>query len=120
MATIFIENLRVDTIIGICEWELDAEQPLYFDVEMEADIAPAAATDSIDQALDYAAVAEYLTHWVKQDNNKLLESMIVGLADNLMGKFKNIAALTLAVRKPQAIDAADAVGIRIRRERHNH
>jgi len=111
MATIFINDLRVDTIIGICEWELDIEQPLYFDIEMGVDIRRAAETDSIDKALDYAAVAEQVTLYVKAHSAKLLEAMLTDLMRHLFVEFSVLNALSLTVRKPQAIKNAACAGL---------
>lgn len=111
MATVFVYDLRVDTVIGICEWELNVEQPLHFDIEMEADIFPAAKTDSIEKALDYAAVAELLEAYVKAHNGKLLETLMIDLMRYLFAEFKSINALSITVRKPQAINNAACAGL---------
>lgn len=111
MAAVFIENLRVDTVIGICEWELQEEQPLFFDIHMESNIDVFANSDNIENAVDYAVVAEQLVEWVKQDKNKLLESMVIGLADYLLQAHSAIDAIEIKVRKPRAIAAADSAGI---------
>ncbi|NNC55412.1 MAG: FolB domain-containing protein, partial [Pseudomonadales bacterium] len=58
MATIFIENLCVETLIGIHDWERKVPQALYFDIDVEADISAVANSDAIADALDYAAMAE--------------------------------------------------------------
>ena len=45
MDKIFLEELKIDTIIGIWEWERKIRQTVIIDLEMSADIAKAAATD---------------------------------------------------------------------------
>ncbi len=111
MATIFIENLCIETIIGVCDWEQEKKQPLFFDIEMETDINDVARTDNIEQALNYAEVAFFVSQYVKDDNNKLLESMVAGLAKELLNKFALIDSLSISVRKPLAIDEADYAGM---------
>ena len=41
MYKVIIEDLYVDTIIGLCDWERDVEQRISFDIEMEVDIRDA-------------------------------------------------------------------------------
>lgn len=112
MATIFIERLRVETLIGICDWEREVPQELLFDISMECDIAAAAKSDAIADALDYAAVAEQVTGFVQDSKRLLLEPLLAELAADLLAQFSQIESLTVTVRKPQAIAAADCAGIR--------
>jgi len=111
MATIFIQALSVETRIGICDWEREVPQQLLFDIQMDADTAAAAASDHIDDALDYAAVAEQTTAFVQASSRLLLEPLLNELAQHLLENFSAINALTLTVRKPQAIVAAECAGV---------
>ena len=45
MDKIFLNELKIETIIGIWEWERKIRQTVIIDLEMSADIAKAAATD---------------------------------------------------------------------------
>lgn len=118
MALVSIKNLHVDTTIGIYEHEQEKPQPLFFDLDMHADIKAAAKNDSISDALDYAVVAEHIETLVKANQKKLLESLIVYIADQLLENFPNIEKLTLTVRKPNALDAADCSQIVYEASRH--
>jgi len=111
MSSVFIRDLCVETIIGICEWEQNTPQPLYFDIEMQVDIMRAAASDDIQYALDYAAVAESTTHFVVSHSGKLLETLINDLMQHLLKQFSMLESLTVTVRKPQAIASANCAGI---------
>ena len=111
MATIFIERLQVETVIGICDWEREVEQPLIFDVAMDVDIAAVAASDEIVDALDYAAVAVCIASFVKESKSLLLESLLHCLGEYLIQQFPPIGKLMLTVRKPQAIANASCAGI---------
>ncbi len=52
MDTIFISDLRIETIIGIYGWERKVRQTISLDLEMDADIRAAAATDAIEDTLE--------------------------------------------------------------------
>ena len=44
MDKVFIENLTVETVIGIYDWEREIRQSVSLDLEMDFDIAAAAAS----------------------------------------------------------------------------
>ncbi len=58
MDIVYLNDLRVDTIIGIYDWERRTKQTIILDIEMGTDIQNAAKTDSIEDALNYKAVAK--------------------------------------------------------------
>ena len=53
MDIIFIKHLKIETIVGIYDWERKIKQPVILDLEMATDVSKAAGTDKIDDALDY-------------------------------------------------------------------
>lgn len=111
LATVFIRDLSVSTIIGICDWEQNAEQVLRFDISMQADIGAAAKSDNVDDALNYADVSVFVESFVKGHNAKLLEGLLADLADALLSQYGVIDSIELTVRKPEAIEAAECAGI---------
>ena len=52
MDRVFIENLTIETVIGIFDWERDIRQAVSLDLEMDFDIRKAAASDAIEDTLD--------------------------------------------------------------------
>lgn len=111
MATISLKALQIDTIIGIYDHELNKPQPLLFDVELEADISKAADSDDIHDALDYHAVAKHIESLVEKSDKKLLEGLLVSIADDLLETFSKIQSMSITVRKPQAIPNAEHAAI---------
>ena len=55
---VFIEDLEVETIIGIFGWERKVKQIVKISLEMDFNISDAAKTDNIDQALDYKSIGK--------------------------------------------------------------
>ncbi len=56
--TVFVHELKVETIIGIWGWERKIRQTVSIDLEMGADIRRAAETDSIDDTLNYKTISK--------------------------------------------------------------
>ena len=57
MDTVFVRGLRADAIIGCYDHERTIRQPLIIDLELASDVASGAATDQLEDALDYAAIS---------------------------------------------------------------
>jgi dihydroneopterin aldolase len=62
MDTIFIRDLRVETVVGIYDWERRIRQTVSLDLDMGANIKAAATSDRIEDTLDYKAVAKRVTN----------------------------------------------------------
>ena len=65
MDKIFLNDLKIDTIIGIYDWERETLQTLRFDFEIDWDISKAAASDDITNTLDYGSVANVVVEFVR-------------------------------------------------------
>ncbi|MFP4647575.1 MAG: dihydroneopterin aldolase [Halorhodospira sp.] len=114
MDTVFIRGLQVDTVIGIFEWERRIQQRVRIDLEMSADISRAAATDSIDDALDYKAIGKRIIGFVGESEFLLVETLAEEVAEIVRNEF-SVAWLQLSVSKPGALRGADDVGVTIER-----
>ena len=51
MDIIYLNDLRIDTIIGIYDWERRVKQTISLDLEMASDIRKAAGSDDIEDTL---------------------------------------------------------------------
>jgi dihydroneopterin aldolase len=114
--TIFLYDLRVETVVGIWEWERRIRQTVSIDLEMGADIARAAATDSIDDTLNYKAVAKRVRQFVEDSEFQLVETMAEKIAEIVLSEF-DLPWIDVRVNKPGAIRGSRDVGVRIRRSR---
>lgn len=114
MDTVYIHELRIETIIGIYDWERERRQTVSLDLEMGTDIRPAAASEDIALALDYHAVAMRLISFIEGSEFLLLESMAENLAALVMREF-SVPWLRLRVSKPGAVAGARDVGVIIER-----
>ena len=114
MDTVFIEDLRVDTVIGIYPWEREVRQTICFDLEMGADIKQAAQTDSIEFTLNYHAVVIRVTEFVQGSGFLLVERLAEEVVALIRREF-DVPWVKLCLRKPGAVGNAKAVGLIIER-----
>jgi dihydroneopterin aldolase len=118
MDKVLIEGLRVNAVIGVFEWERQIEQPVLIDLVMTVDTRAAAASDDIQDAVNYALVADKVADLTKSLKPKLLETLADQLATMILNHFTTVQAVQVKVKKPLAVKGAQAVGIEIKRERH--
>ena len=114
--TIFLHGLKVETIIGIEDWERRIHQTVSIDLEMGADIRRAAETDNIDNTLNYKAVAKRVQKFVAESEFQLVETMAEKIADLVLQEFE-VPWIQVRISKPGAIRGANDVGVLIHRAR---
>ena len=114
MDKIFLDELRIDTIIGIWDWERKIRQTVIIDLEMSADIARAAASDSVEDTLNYKSVAKRVQQFVGDSRFQLVETLAERIAGIIRDEF-DVAWVKVRVHKPGAIRGSKDVGIEIER-----
>ncbi|MFQ5634245.1 MAG: dihydroneopterin aldolase [Gammaproteobacteria bacterium] len=112
--TIFVTDLRIETIVGIWAWERALEQTVSIDLEMATDIRAAAASDDIDATLDYRAVSKRVVEFVQDSKFRLIETMAEKVAAMIREEFA-VAWVRVSVHKPLAVRGSRDVGVSIER-----
>jgi FolB domain-containing protein len=114
--SIFIENLRVDCIVGIHAHERKQPQPLLVELELGLDTAEAAYSGKIAATCDYVRVADEVATLLDFRRYKLLEMAAEELAAMLFGVHPQLVDLRLRLRKPEALRGrARSAGVEVRR-----
>ena len=114
MDIVYLRDLRIETVIGIYDWERQIKQTIVLDVEMATDVAKAAATDNVDDALNYKTVAKRLITFVEGSEFQLVETLAERIGEILRDEFQ-VPWVRIHVNKQGAIRGARDVGIIIER-----
>ena len=114
MDIVYIRDLRIDTVIGVYDWERNIKQRLSFDIEMATDIRQAAATDDLQYAINYKAVSDRVIEFVEGFHPLLIETLAEEIAHLIINEFQ-VPWLRLQVSKAGAVRAARDVGLVIER-----
>ena len=114
MDIIFLRKLKIETVIGIYDWERKIKQEVVIDLEMATDIKQAAKTDHIDDTLDYKSVAKRIIGFVEDSSFQLVETLAEKIAEIVLTEF-SIPWLKLTLNKAGAITGAEGVGVIIER-----
>jgi dihydroneopterin aldolase len=114
MDKVFIEALEIECVIGIYDWERKIRQPVVLDLEMAFDNRVPAATDAIEDTLDYKAVSKRLIQFVSESEFGLVETLAERCAQIVLSEF-GVTQLRLKLSKPGAVRGSKAVGVIIER-----
>lgn len=111
---VFIEDLRIQTVIGIFDWEREITQTVSLDLQMAFDISAAAASDDIVDTLDYKSVSKRLIQFVESSDFQLVEALAEHCATIVLEEFP-VSWVHLKLSKPGAVRGSSAVGVIIER-----
>lgn len=114
MDIVYLHGLRVECTIGVWEWERRIRQPVVIDLDMGFDITAAAASDAVEDTLDYKGVAKRLIAFVGESSFSLVESLAEAIAGILRDEF-GVSWCRVRVNKPGAVRGARDVGVVIER-----
>jgi len=114
MDKIFLSALTVECIVGIWDWERRVKQTVIIDLEIATDIRRAAASDRIDDTIDYKKVAKRLLAFVGESQFNLVETLAEQIARVVVTEF-GVSWVKVRLNKQGAIRGARDVGIEIER-----
>jgi 7,8-dihydroneopterin aldolase/epimerase/oxygenase len=118
MDKIFIHALKTEAIIGIFDWERQVRQTVVIDIEISADIAKAALSDSIHDTLNYKRIAKRVLAFVEESKFHLVETLAERIAMLLLEDF-GIDWVSISLSKPGAIRSSRDVGVMLERDRND-
>lgn len=114
MDTVFLQGLELRSVIGVHAWERAFAQRLKLDLRLTVDTRAAAASDALEDAVDYASLAERLAQTAETADCQLIEALADRLATAVL-EDPAIQSVDLTLHKPGALPAATDVGIVITR-----
>lgn len=116
MDKVFIKDLEIDAIIGIYDVERTSKQKVVFDLEMWWDVAQAAKSENIEDALNYKTLSDQIKDFVGNSEFQLIETLAEEVAAIIIKQYA-VETVKLTLHKPNALDGATDVGVEILRHR---
>ena len=114
MDIVFINQLRLDTIIGIHDWEREHKQPIILDIDIGCSIKRAAQSDQIEHCIDYFNVCERMKILAETHQYQLVESFVEEVSRIILQEFM-AQWVRVRLNKPTAVNEARGVGVIIER-----
>lgn len=115
MDEILIRDLEARCIIGDNDWERKKKQDVVIDLDLRTDIRPAAASDDLDDALDYRALKKDVLAYVEDSDHRLLETLAERVAEICLD-YERAESVRVRVDKPGALRFSRTVAVEIERE----
>ncbi len=88
MDIIFISDFRIETLIGIYEWEKKVPQTIQLDLEVGLPGEHAAKSGKIGDTIDYSKIVERIQRLFEEHHYALLERAGEAIADTIAREFK--------------------------------
>lgn len=96
-----LKGIEVLARHGVLAEEKTTEQPFVIDVSVETDFGPAAASDELEDTLDYGAVAQKVHDLVRSESHQLIEKLADRVATEVL-EDETVLSVTVTVHKPEA------------------
>ena len=111
-----VRGLRVLALCGVLPEERVRAQPFEIDLDVEADLSTAGATDDLEDTIDYGALAAAVEQVITTERFTLLERLAERLTEVVLADPK-VDAVTVWIHKmrPPVPQHLDSSGVRIRR-----
>ena len=114
-----LRGIKVMGTHGVLPEEQARPQPFEVDLDVEADLDPAALSDDLADTVDYGALAEAVQRIIGTERHQLLERLAARIAESALAEDDRIAAVTVVIRKlrPPVPVSMDSAGVQLTRRR---
>jgi 7,8-dihydroneopterin aldolase/epimerase/oxygenase len=114
MDIIFLEQVKVQTKLGVPDWERSVAQTVILDIEIGYGFSKACQSDAIEDTIDYGQVASRIRETLAENSFKLVEALGEHVCQLILQEFK-AQNVKLKVSKPGILPGLKALGIQIYR-----
>jgi dihydroneopterin aldolase len=114
MDTIFISELKVQSKLGVPEWERMMPQTIILDIEIGYDLTNACKSDAIADTIDYGAVVSRISECLTENSFKLVEALAEHICNLILKEF-GAQSVKIKVAKPAILPGLKALGVIIER-----
>lgn len=114
MDTIFLEQVSVQTTLGVPEWERLKPQTIILDIEINYDLSKSCQSDAIEDTIDYGLVVNRIRDTLTENSFKLVEALAEHVCQLILKEF-NAERVKIKVAKPAVLPGLKALGVVIER-----
>lgn len=116
MDTIFISEVRVETKLGVPDWERLTPQTIVLDIEIGMPHSRSCQSDAIEDTIDYGLVVARIRETLKENSFKLVEALAEHVCQLILNEFK-APWVKIKVAKPAILPGLKALGVIIERKK---
>ena len=116
MDTIFLSDLKVETKLGVPEWERTTPQTILLDIEIAMPNSKACKTDAIKDTIDYGVVVARIRETLAEHSFQLVEALAEHVCQLILKEF-GAPWVKVKVAKPGILPGVKALGVVIERSK---
>jgi len=116
MDTIFLSEVRVETKLGVPDWERMTAQTIILDIEIGMPHSRSCLTDAIEDTIDYGKVVVRIRETLKEHSFKLVEALAEHVCQLILNEF-DAPWVRIKVAKPGILPGLKALGVIIERNK---
>lgn len=116
MDTIFLSEVRIETNLGVPDWERMTPQTIILDIEIGMPHSRSCQTDVIEDTIDYGKVVARIRETLKEHSFKLVEALAEHVCQIILSEFE-APRVKIKVAKPGILPGLKALGVIIERSR---
>ncbi len=113
---IHIGDLLLRCVVGVRDWEREARQNVLLNLTLHADLQAAAATDDIEDTVDYVTIKKNVIEMVEGSSFYLVEALAQAVAEVCLAD-PLVRRVDVRGEKPGALRFARTVAVEMTRER---
>lgn len=114
MDIIFLEQVKVQTRLGVPAWERMLPQTIILDIEIGYDLSNACKSDAIIDTIDYGAVVGRVRDTLNEHSFQLVEALAEHVCQLILMEFGALG-VKVKVAKPGILPGLGALGVVIER-----
>lgn len=114
MDIIFLEQVKVQTKLGVPAWERMLPQTIILDIEIGYDLTNAGKTDAIADTIDYGAVVGRIRCTLNDHSFQLVEALAEHICQLILQEFGALR-VKIKVAKPGILPGLGALGVIVER-----
>ncbi len=115
MDTIFLSEVRVETKLGVPDWERLTPQTIILDIEIGMPHSRSCQTDAIEDTIDYGQVVARIRETLKEHSFKLVETLAEHVCQLILNEF-GAPWVKIKIAKPGILPGLKALGVMIERK----
>lgn len=117
MDIIFLSEVKVQTKLGVPEWERMVEQTIILDLDIAMPSNKSCQTDAIEDTIDYGAVVQRIRQTLRDNSFKLVEALAEHICHIILNEF-GAPWVKIKVAKPGIMPGLKALGVIIERSKN--
>lgn len=114
MDIIFLQEVKVETRLGVPEWERLRPQTIILDIELAMPHSRSCQSDAIDDTIDYGQIVARIRETLAARSFKLVEALAEHLCQLILTEF-GTPWVKLKVGKPGILPGVKQLGVVIER-----